>query len=114
MKKTYFSILIIFAVQGIFAQGMFTEKGKFSLDAGIGYISQNKYDAIAYNLSSSLFGLFDIGVIYSKALPSNQSKRAEGATAYIDFYVKKDSSFGVVLNTAFSTFNFESAILAGL
>ena len=114
MKKTYFSILFIFAVQGIFAQGMFTEKGRFSLDVGIAYVSQDDYDAIAYNLSSSLFGLFDIGVIYSKALPSNQSERAEGGTAYIDFFMKKDSSWGIVLNTAFSTFNYNSAVFTGI
>ena len=114
MKKTYFLILVILSVQGTFAQGMFTERGRFSLDVGIAYISQDKYDAMAYNLSSSIAGVFDIGVIYSKALPSNQSKRAEGVTGYIDFYAKKDSLFGIVLNTAFSTFNYKSTILAGI
>ena len=114
MKETYFLILVILSVQGTFAQGMFTERGRFSLDVGIAYISQDKYDAMAYNLSSSIAGVIDIGVTYSKALPSEQSKRAEGATAYIDFYAKKDSSFGIVLNTAFSTFNYKSAALAGI
>jgi hypothetical protein len=38
----------------------------------------------------------------------------EGATGYLDFYAKRDSVYGIVLNLAFGEFNYEGALLAGL
>ena len=110
-------LVIIFLTFGIYkttAQGIFTEKGKFSADAGFGYIISDDFNALSYNLSASLLGVIDLGFNYFRALPSDNFKRAEGNTGYIDFFVKKDSLYGIVLNMAFSTVNYESAFLAGL
>ncbi len=116
MKILSIVIFILIFSELVPAQGMFTERGKFSLDIGTAYIYEHneQFDAAAYNLSGSLWGLIDIGITYAKAFPSKQYKRVEGATAYLDFYAKKDSAFGLVLNMAFSTFNYNSAILAGI
>lgn len=114
MKRMMILFLFLIGSSEILSQGMFTQKGRFSLDAGIGYISNDKYDGLVYNISTSILGVIDLGANYFKAFPSNTFKRAEGNTAYLNFYVKKDSSYGIVLNTAFGTVNNESSFLAGL
>ena len=114
MKKILLIILITLGTRCIFSQGIFTRKGNFSVDAGVGYTINDDFNGMSYNLSTSLLGFVDLGFNYFKAFPSNTFKRAEGNIGYLDFYVKKDSLYGVVLNIAFSTINYESALLVGL
>jgi len=118
MKKICLLILFTLLVSQGFSQGMFTKRGNFSFDLGFGYVysnfNENKFGSLAYNISSSIFGVFDIGGTYTKQSSGYNFKNIEGGTGYLDFYIKKDSLFGIVLNTAYSYFNYESNFLVGL
>ncbi len=113
MKRIFVLTLLIFWNSGILAQGMFTEKGKFSLDIGTAYLRSSTLNGLSFNLSSSLFGVVDLGANYFKSFPSSKFKKIEGGTGYIDFYAQKDSSYGVVVNLAVSTSNYQGSFLVG-
>jgi len=114
MKKLFLIILIFTSALNIHAQGMYTERGRFSFSAGTGYIYADEYDALSFYFGTSILGFMDIGGIYTKAISTDLSLNPEGGTAFLDFYAKKDSLYGVVLNLAFGTINYQSSFLAGI
>ena len=109
MKKVLAIILLTFGSSIIYAQGIFTGKGNTSLDVGVGLTHANAFNSLSYHLGTSIQGVVDIGLNYVGTVPNN----IIGNTLSLDYYIKKDSLYGILLNSASVIFNNTSAFLVG-
>jgi len=109
MKEILIIILLTLGPSSIFAQGIFTEKGNTSVDAGVGYMINNDFNSLSYHLGTSIQGVIDVGLNYVGTVPNN----IIGNTLYLDYFIIKDSSYGVVFNGASVNLNNASAFLVG-
>lgn len=109
MRKKLIIILLTLVPSSIFAQGIFTEKGNTSVDAGVGYMASNDFSSLSYRLGTSIQGVIDIRLNYIGTVPYN----IIGNTLYLAYFVKKDSIYGVELNGASVVLNNASAFLVG-
>ena len=110
MKTAFVLTFLFISASNICAQGIFTEKGNYSIDAGIGYVANNDFKSPAYNLSTSILGIIDIRLHYIGLVPND----VVGNTFYLGYFVKKDSLYGVELNGASVIYNSASAYIIGL
>ena len=118
LKIVYaFSLLIILSAESS-AQSIYTEKGKYSFEAGIAYestfqnIPQN-ISAMSYDLGVSLLGYIDVGADYFQTL-ADAGTSADGVTGFMNFFASKDTDYNLSVDFAITNVNSDTYLLAGI